>query len=172
MPRIKIPLVLGNAVEILGVLVAISLIVVAPDVNGALVRFLLYLVSWLCLVFFPHCLMHFIVGRLVGVRFSNYEIGKPSISKLRLPVVSAVAVVFPLLTLRIDRRSLKSVSNGDRAVTFASGALASMILPFLVPVTALGRLPVAWILVLLVLSLANVCFDLYYSPKAGDLSRI
>jgi hypothetical protein len=148
------------------------LIVVAPDVNGALVRFLFYLISWLCLLFFPHCLAHFIVGRLAGVRFSHYVIGKSSITKLRLPVISAVAVIFPLLKLRIDRRSLRSVNDGARAATFASGAVASMILPFLVPVVSFGRLPVAWSLGLILLSLANVCFDLYYSPKAGDLSRI
>lgn len=172
MPRIKIPLVLGNAIEILGIVVAISLIVVAPDMNGTFVRFLFYLTSWLCLLFFPHCLTHFIVGRLAGVRFSHYVIGKSSITKLRLPVVSAVAAVFPLLKLRIDKRSLRSVNDGARAATFASGAVASMILPFLVPVVAFGRLPVAWSLGLLLLSLANACFDLYYSPKAGDLSRI
>jgi len=165
-------LALGNAIEILGIVVAISLIIVAPDVNGALVRFLLYLISWLCLVFFPHCLTHLIVGSFAGVRFSHYEIGKSSITKLRLPVVSAVASAFPLLTLRIDRRSLGSVNDGARAAAFASGAAASMILPFLVPVFAFRRLPVAWTLGLLLLSLANVCFDLYYSPKAGDLSRI
>jgi len=170
--RIKIPLILGNAIEILGVAVAIFLIVAASGVNSASVRFFFYLISWACRVFFPHCLAHFVVGRLAGVRFRYYLVGKSSITKLRLPVVSAFAALFPLLELRIDRRSLESLSVGGRAVTFASGAVASMIFPFLVPVVAFNHLPVTWSLTLLLLSFANVCFDLYYSPKAGDLSRI
>jgi hypothetical protein len=55
---------------------------------------------------------------------------------------------------------------------FASGAVVSMILPFLVVVVAIGNLPMIWSLALALLSVANVSFDLYYSPKAGDLSRI
>ena len=172
MARRKIPLILGNVIEILGVAVAILLIVAASGVNSALVRFLFYLISWACLVFFPHCLTHFVVGRLVGVRFRHYIVGKSSITKLRLPVVSAVATLFLLLELRVDRRSLGSLSGGARAATFASGATASMIFPFLVPVVAFRHLPAVWSFALLLLSLANVCFDLYYSPKAGDLSRI
>ena len=172
MPRTRIPLVVGNAIEILGIIVAISLIVAASNVNGALVSFLFYLISLLCLVFFPHCLAHFIVGRLAGIRFSHYEISKPSMTKLRLPFVSAVAARLPVLRLRIDRRSLGTVSRGARAATYSAGAVASMILPFFVPVAAFRRLPVAWGLGLLLFSLANLCFDLYYSTKAGDLSRI
>ncbi len=55
---------------------------------------------------------------------------------------------------------------------FASGAAVSMILPFLVAVVSLRHLPLDLSLVLFVVSVSNLGFDLYYSPKAGDLSRI
>jgi hypothetical protein len=55
---------------------------------------------------------------------------------------------------------------------FASGATASMLLPFIVFAVSVGRLPAILAGVLLVLSVANLVFDLYYSPKAGDLSRV
>lgn len=172
MERIKIPLVLGNGIEVMGILVAISLVVVAPDINSVLLKFLAYLVSWTCLVFFPHCLAHFVTGRLVGVRFTHYLVSRSPVAKLKLPIISEVMSKIPILGLKIDRRSLKSVSRSARAVMFASGAAASMILPFFVVVASLGRLPSTSSGVLLLLSIANLVLDLYYSPKAGDLSRI
>jgi hypothetical protein len=162
---------LGNGLEIIGVLVAILLVVVAPDIDDILLRFLAYLLSWGCLVFFPHCLAHFITGRLVGVRFTHYLVSRSPITKLKLPIISEVMSKVPLLGLKIDRRSLKSASRGARAVMFASGAAASMILPFFVVVASLGRLPTISSGVLLLLSIGNLAFDLYYSPKAGDISR-
>jgi hypothetical protein len=149
----------------------VYLLVVASSINAVPLRFLVYLIFWVCLVFFPHCLAHFVVGRLVGVRFTHYVLGKSSITKLRLPVISSVSSMIPL-TLKIDGGSLRSVSPGARAVMFASGAVVSMILPFLAVVVSIGRLPVMWSAGLFLISVANVCLDLYYSPRAGDLSRI
>jgi hypothetical protein len=170
--RIKIPLVLGNGVEILGIAVAIYLVLKAPQVGDIFLRFFLYLISWGCLEFFPHCLAHFVVGRLVGAGFAHYFFGKSSITRLRSRVLNAVASAVPVLTLKIDQNSLRSVTHGGRAALYASGAAASMILPFFVAVASLGRLPIGLSVVLLLLSAGNVAFDLYYSPKVGDISRI
>lgn len=141
MARNKIPLVLGSGIEIVDIVVAIYLIVAAPDINNVLVRFLAYLLCWACLVFFPHCLAHFAIGRLLGVRFTSYTLSKSPVAKLRLPVISAAASVIPVLGLKIDQSSLASVSRGTRAVMFASGAAGSMIFPFFVVVASIGRLP-------------------------------
>ena len=98
-------MVLGNGIEVLGIAVGVYLLVAASSINAVPLRFLGYLISWVCLVFFPHSLAHFAVGRLVGVRFTHYTLGKSSITKLRLPVISSVSSMIPLLTLKIDRGS-------------------------------------------------------------------
>lgn len=162
---------LGNTVEIVGTFFALYLIFIAPDLSNTPLRFLLYLVAWGCLEFFPHGLAHFIVGRMVGVRFSYYFLGKSAATKLKLPFVSWIAKRLPVLTLKVHRVSLRSVSRGGRAVMFASGAAASMILPFIAAVASLGRLPILFSAILLLVSAANLAFDLYFSPKVGDLSR-
>ena len=99
-------MILGNGIEVLGIAVGVYLLVAASNINAVPLRFLVYLISWVCLVFFPHCLAHFVVGRLAGIRFTHYALGKSSITKLRLPVISAVSSMIPLLTLKIDRGSL------------------------------------------------------------------
>lgn len=172
MSKVRIPVLGGNLIGVFGCAFAIWLITSAPDINEVSLRFLLYLVAWGSLAFFPHCLTHFIVGRMVGIRFSNYSVGRSAIAKLRIPLVSAIASRAPLLTLKIEKSSLGSSSRGRRAVMFASGAAASMILPFFVAVASFWHLPLHLSLLLFVLSAANLTFDFYYSPKAGDISRI
>lgn len=170
--RMKIPLILGQAIEILGVVFAFSLLVIAAQFSSTFLRFLLYLVSWGSFVFFPHSLMHYVVGRLVGVRFKYYFVSKSAIGKLKLPLISAVASGLPVLGLKVDRVSLRSVSRGGRAVMFVSGAVASMILPFFVVMASFNQVPYTMSLILLLISAGNAAFDLYYSPRAGDISRV
>jgi hypothetical protein len=170
--RFEIPLAVGNSVEILGIAVAVYLIVIAPDISDVVLRFLVYLISWGCSVFFPHCLAHFVTGRLVGIRFKYYLLTRSPLVKLKLPLISAMGSMLPVLGLRIDHSSLGSIGHGARAVMFTSGTAASMVFPFFPVAASIGRLPVILSSVLLVLSAANVLFGLYYSPKLGDISRI
>jgi hypothetical protein len=161
----------GNGVEVLGILLAVYFMVLATDASIIYVRFFLYLISWGCLIFFPHCLMHYLVGSVVGVRFKFYYLGRSGVSKLGLPLLGRLAECVPVFAVKADRRSLSSVTPSRRAVMFASGAVASMILPFIVVVASLPHLPLSLTVALLLLSVANLAFDLYYSPRAGDISR-
>jgi hypothetical protein len=172
MARLRIPIGVGNAVEVLGILLAFYLLLTAARAPSTLLRFLLYAISMGCLEFFPHGLAHYLTGRLVGVRFKYYFLAKSSATKLKLPLLSELANQFPVLALKIEPESLRSASGGKRAMMFASGAAASMILPFIAPVASIGRVPALISGILFFVAVANVGFDLYYSPKAGDLSRI
>ena len=123
-------------------------------------------------MFFPHGLSHYLVGSLVGIRFRYYFLGRSGIRKLKLPLARLIASRVPVLVLKVDWDSLQSVSPGKRAVMFASGALASVILPFFAAVASLRHLPVSMSMLLFIISVASVLFELYYSPRAGDLSRL
>lgn len=54
--RVKIPLILGNGIEVLGLVIAFLITAAANDVSIVPLKFLLYLLSLGCLIFFPHCL--------------------------------------------------------------------------------------------------------------------
>jgi len=169
--RLRVPTGVGNAVEVLGVLLAFYLLLSTAYAPSTPLRFLLYLISMGCFVFFPHGLAHYITGRLVGVRFKYYFLAKSSVSKLKLPLFSTLANQFPVLALKVDPESLRSASSGRKAAMFASGAAASMVLPFIAPVASMGRVSVLVSGLLFLVAAANAAFDLYYSPKAGDISR-
>ena len=54
---------------------------------------------------------------------------------------------------------------------FKAGAVASMLLPFLAACASFGHLTSVLSVVLVLIVAANLSFDLYYSPKAGDFAR-
>ena len=161
----------GNLVEVAGILFAVYLILIAPEVTALLLKLTMYLVAWVCFLFFPHSLTHYLVGMLVGVRFRYYSFGKSSVYKLGIPFLSKIASRSTVLTLRVDGSSLNSVSRGGRIAMFSSGAIASMTIPFLVALASLRDLPMVLSVFLLLLSATNFAFDLYFSPKVGDISK-
>jgi len=167
----RIPTMVGNLVEVAGILFAVYLILIAPEVTALLLKLTMYLVAWVCFLFFSHSLTHYLVGMLVGVRFRYYSFGKSSVYKLGIPFLSKIASRSTVLTLRVDGSSLNSVSRGGRIAMFSSGAIASMTLPFLVAWASVRDLPMVLSVFLLLLSTANMVFDLYFSPKAGDIAR-
>ncbi len=171
MTKTRIPIPVGNMIEIVGIIFALYLIFSAPRIADILLQFLVYVVAWGCLLFFPHGIAHYVVGRFVGIRFQYYYLSRSSVYKLKLPLARAIASRSLVLTLKVDQGSLRSASPGGRAVMFSSGAVASMILPFYATLTSVGHLPMNLSAILLLLSAANLVFDLYYSPKAGDISR-
>jgi len=167
-----IPVLIGNIIGIVGSCFAGCLIYSAPNLSTALMRFVLYLVSIGCLIFFPHCLAHYVVGSLVGVHFRYYLVRSSTIEKLGIPFVSDMASKLPVLSLQIDHASMARVSVEARSAMYASGALCSTFLPFVVVFASLNELPISLSLILLVFCFGNLLFELYYSPKAGDFSRI
>lgn len=167
----RISLTLGNTVGIVGTIFALYLLIMTELIQNHFLQFLLYLLSLACLVFFPHCLAHYLVGRVVGIRFRYYFLGRSGVARLHLPLVSKLAAALPVLTLKVNSASLASVSHARRAVMFASGAVASMLLPSVPAIVSLGRLSVTQSVLIFLLVGFNVAFDLYYSPKAGDMAR-
>ncbi len=131
----------------------------------------LTLYTWFALWFFSHTLTHHIVGRLVGIRFQYYFVGRSAIRKLKLPVISRVMEHVPVLVLKTEGKSLAVATPRARRWMYASGALVSMALPWLVVPSAIVKGPTWAGVFFLLLVLGNDVFTLYFSPKTGDLHR-
>jgi len=87
---------------------------------------------------------------------------------MSLPIASNLLRTVPVLGLKIDRSSLKSVSPNRARAMYASGALFSMFLPWaVIPTGYMVNLPVG--ILLTVHTAGNDVFTLYFSPQVGDL---
>ncbi len=161
----------GASLCVFGLLVGLALLIVAPRVKLFPLNALFVLVSWFCLWFFSHDLAHHTVGRVVGVGFRYYFLGRSAITKLDLPIASNLLRLVPVLGLRIDKSSLNSVSPNRVRAMYASGTVSSMFLPWLaIPAGYAVGLTVGVLLTLL--ALANGVFTLYFSPQVGDLHHV
>lgn len=89
---------------------------------------------------------------------------------MSLPVASNLLNAVPVLGLKIDKASLDSISPNNVRAMYASGAVSSMLLPWLVvPIGYAISLPVG--ILLTVVTVANDVFTLYFSPQVGDIHQ-
>jgi len=164
----RLSLAQGLSLCVFGVMVGLALPIVTPHIRLFPVNALLVLVAWFCLWFFSHDLAHHIVGRILGVTFRYYFIGRSAIIRLGLPVISELMRVVPVLGLEIDKPSLSSIPASRVRAMYGSGVVSSMLLPWLaIPVGFTISLPFGILITLL--TLANDVFTLYFTVQVGDL---
>jgi hypothetical protein len=173
MPKYKrrISIWFGTTIELFGVLLGFLILFLTGMLQSFVLSLVLLLVTWFCFWFFSHCLAHFVVGKLLGVNFLFYFVGKSSIIKLNLPFVSLLARSFPVLGIKVDDKSFLEVSSLKRALMFVSGAVASMTLPLICVIYALLYLPVWIAIVVGVITALNAVLTLFFSFKVGDLAK-
>jgi hypothetical protein len=121
------------------------------------------LVAYFALWYFPHTLCHFVVGKLLGVNFSHYFVGKPGLRRL---IKSVGKVPVPVLGIKIDRDSFDKVARWKRRMMFVSGVFASMFFPVLCLVVPqpYPYNTITWLIVF-----GNIAFTLPTSYLAGDI---
>lgn len=164
----RLSLAQGSSLCVFGVLVGLALLVLAPRIKLFPINALFIFAAWFCLWFFSHDLAHHIVGRIFGVTFRYYFLGRSAIIRLGLRVVSNAMRLVPVLGLKMDKPSLNSISPKRVRVMYASGAVSSMFLPWLaIPAGYAVSFPLG--ILITVLTLANDGFTIYFSVRVGDL---
>jgi hypothetical protein len=163
---IRIPVYLGNIIEIAGLCFG-TLMILFLETLPEYLRFFVLIVAWFCFWYFSHCLTHFIFGRIFGIRFLYYFVGKSAITKL--PQFRFLKY-FPVLGIKVDIETFSKISSRSKFIFYASGTFASMFAPTvcLIPAAKLGAQPFLFILFLCI---GNIILTLYFSPRVGDLSR-
>lgn len=140
-----------------------------------LFQFICLCASFFCFWFFSHDLAHFVVGSLLGIRFPFFFSGKSNlrfISK-RIPFVGGLLRNIPALRVKIDYTDFFCISKKRRRAMFASGACASMILPFFVLATAWEIETESWVRILTsVLVCGNIMFTMAASYFFGDFAKV
>jgi len=166
---LKLSIAAGSLLSIMGTGAAFALLLVSPP-SFAGARLLFGLISFMLLWFFTHDLAHYVVGSVVGVRFSAYYIGLSNI--VRLNILPKALMTFPIaLGIKIDREGSRASPKGFAAM-YLSGPMASMLLPLTVPAAILTANPSSLAgLLLLALAVANIAFTAYFSPKKGCIAK-
>ena len=153
----RISLFLGNLISVSGLLTGFALL--------KFENLFAYFISWFCFWYFSHCLAHYLVGKIFGIKFSYYFVGKSNL-------VRAIKILqklrFPVLGIKFDRESVRS--RRAAYAMFSAGVLASNLMSFIVPVYLFLSSNHFWILFTL-LSFSNLILTAFLSPRYGDLAK-
>ena len=156
--RPRFPVWFGNLVLLTGTAFGIAAVVVALRASDPRVAGIALVVAGGTWTVSLHSLTHWVVGRLVGIRFTSYFIGGPP------P---------PRPGLKTDYATYLRVRPGARAWMHVSGALATKVAPFV----ALAFYPAsnaptwaAW--ALLVIGVLTIATDIAFSRRLGDWKKV
>lgn len=156
--KLRLPVSVGSAVLVGGTVIGLALVIGAQAglIDGLLAD-LAFLAGFGAILVSTHSLVHWFVGRAMGIRFTHYFLGGPP------P---------PRPGLKLDYESYLLVHPRKRAMFHASGAVVTKLLPFVfIPAAISGRRSswVVWGLV--ALGIAQVLTDVLFSTKTSDWKK-
>jgi hypothetical protein len=155
--RLRVPVWLGNAILGAGAAVGVAAVVLARTVSSAtLAGLLLIAAAGIWAVAF-HSPTHWIVGRVVGIGFTDYFLGGPP------P---------PRPGLKSDYATYLRAEPNARAWMHASGAIATKLAPFLALAFWPGSGAPGWsAIALIALGALQIGTDIAFSVKTSDWKK-
>jgi hypothetical protein len=147
----------GNVLLVDGIIVGALAVRVAYVAHGSIPKGIALLVSAGVWSVSFHCPAHWLVGRAIGIRFTDYFLGGPP------P---------PRPGLKTDYGTYLKADPGSRAWFHAAGALATKVAPFLALAFWPGSGAPWWSAAgLLVLGIGQIVTDLTLSVKTSDWKK-
>jgi hypothetical protein len=160
-----VPVWFGNLLLLVGIAVGAAAILVAVGTSSEVVAGIALVFAGLDWSLAVHSPAHWVVGRLVGIRFTHYALAGS------LPFVGRFLPAYP--TAKVDYESYLRAPPLRRALMHAAGALATKLAPFL----ALAFYPVteapawaAWVLV--AYGALQILTDVAFSVRTSDWKRV
>jgi hypothetical protein len=89
------------------------------------------LVAWVLLYFSSHAIAHWLVGRMVGIRFLFYTVGGTGNPEGWPPGIRWIFEHLPFFGVQTEKLSMQKVSPGARALMWSAGVTSSAIIPTL-----------------------------------------
>ena len=155
--KLRAPVWVGNAVLAGGIIVGALAVRVAYVAHGSVLQGLALLVAAGLWSVSSHCPAHWVVGRAIGIGFTDYFLGGPP------P---------PRPGLKTDYGTYLKADPGRRAWFHAAGALASKVAPFLALAFWPGSGAPWWSAAgLLVLGIGQIVTDVTLSVKTSDWKK-
>jgi hypothetical protein len=173
----KLPVALGNLLQLGGIVVGVLLILGAGASRGiAAVSVLLAVLGILAVYLCSHAIAHWAVGRLVGLRFAYVGVRGTDHPEAYPAVMREVMAATPMFTTVSTKRSRAAASRTAMAAYFAAGetsttictALAAL-LAFLVGVpggAVILAVAVVWVLVAVATTTFTPKGDYYKARQA------
>ncbi len=128
---LRLSIFAGNCLQIAGLLAGGWALFVAHTLASPALAFTTMLAGWLLFYFFCHGIAHWLVGRLLGIRFLHYSVGGAANPQSWPPGVRWVFEHLPFFGVQTEKASMQAASGAAKAIMWSSGVTSSAVVPAL-----------------------------------------
>jgi len=121
----------GNALQIGGLLTAGLALEVSRSVHSTATAVTAMVLAWVLLYFFSHAIAHWLVGRVLGIRFLFYTVGGTGSPESWPPGLRWVFEHLPFLGVHTEKLSMPAARPVARALMWSAGVTSSAVFPTL-----------------------------------------
>jgi hypothetical protein len=125
----RFSVVAGNLVQVAGILTACFVLVLAKSVASKPLAITAMVTAWVLLYFFCHGIAHWLVGRILGIRFAFYTIGGTANPAAYPPGVRWLFERLPFFGVQTERVSMQHASPVAKAMMWSAGVTSSALVP-------------------------------------------
>jgi hypothetical protein len=124
-------IVVGNTLQTGGILGACFAIRTSRSAHSTAIAVIAMLLAWVLLYFCSHAIAHWLVGRVVGIRFLFYTVGGTGNPEGWPPGLRWIFERLPFFGVQTERLSMQQASPGAKALMWSAGVTSSAIIPTL-----------------------------------------
>ena len=168
--RLSIPA--GNCLQAGGILAAGFALCLARSAHPPALAVSAMLASWVLLYFFAHAITHWLVGRLLGIRFLFYTVGGTGNPEGYPPVLRWMFEHLPFFGVQTEKQSMQQASPTAQALMWSAGVSSSALVPTLSAFLA-WRSHVPWsgpfLVFAIIWGMATLASN--WTSRTGDFSK-
>ena len=127
----RLSIAVGNISQIAGILAACFALSASRSAHSKAIAVIAMVLAWVFLYFSSHAIAHWLVGRLVGIRFLFYTVGGTGNPQGWPPGLRWIFERLPFFGVQTEKLSMQNVSPGARALMWSAGVTSSAIIPTL-----------------------------------------
>src|SRR5258708_37637027 len=121
----RISIMVGNSVQIAGLVAAYLALIAARSAHSVLAAVFAMVVGYVLLYFCCHAIAHWVVGRMLGIRFAFYTVGGTGNPESWPPPPRLLFVHLPFFGVQTENASIQNTSPIARASLCAAGVTCS-----------------------------------------------
>jgi hypothetical protein len=168
----RLSITAGNAVQAGAILAAYFALRVAQSAHSPTTAISTWLLAWVLLYFSCHAMAHWVVGRVVGIRFLRYTVGGTANPEGWPPGLRWIFEHLPFFGVQTEKASMQNAGPAARAAMWAAGVTSSAVVPTLAMLWAWrSRVPGGGLFFLFATLWALGTLASNWTSRTGDFSK-
>ena len=168
----RLSIMVGNAMQISGIVAACLALAAARSAHSTIGAVVAMVVGWVLLYFCCHAIAHWVVGRILGIRFAFYTVGGTGNPGGWPAGLRWLFEHLPFFGVQTEKASMQKASRIARATMWSAGVTSSAVVPTVGALWA-WRSGVPWsklfFLVALFWGVGTLASN--WTSRAGDYSK-